>query len=98
MNIAPTVSVTGPSDGSSYNDGDVVTITVSASDSDGSIDSVEFFVDGTSVGVDATSPYDIDWTIGVGTFNITAVATDNDGASTTSKCSFYNWARSNCST
>lgn len=83
-NESPVVSLTSPVDGSTYTDGDNVTITADASDSDGSIAAVEFFVDGSSVGVDTTSPYQGTFTIGVGSFTITAVATDNESATTTS--------------
>lgn len=83
-NVAPTVSISSPASSTVFTDGDVVTITASASDSDGSISNVEFFVDGVSVGTDATSPYSINWTIGVGSYSLTATATDNEAASTTS--------------
>ncbi|MFT4738392.1 MAG: beta-glucanase (GH16 family) [Paraglaciecola sp.] len=84
VNSAPTVSITAPGDGSSFADGTNVSIAAAAADSDGSVSQVEFFVNGNSVGVDTSSPYDINWTIGVGTYDITAVATDNESASTTS--------------
>ncbi|WP_144017362.1 endonuclease [Ekhidna lutea] len=79
-NVAPSVSITSPTNGSSYTDGDAVSITASASDSDGTVSSVEFFIDGTSIGVDNNAPYEINWTIGVGTYNVSANATDNDEA------------------
>ncbi|MFC4723562.1 polysaccharide lyase family 7 protein [Geojedonia litorea] len=83
-NNAPTVAITAPSNGASFNDGDNVTIAANASDSDGTISQVEFFVNGSSVGVDTSSPYSVNWSIGVGSYAITAVATDNQAASTTS--------------
>lgn len=61
-----------------------MTISADASDSDGSITQVEFFVDGNSIGTDSSSPYAVDWTVAVGNSEITAVATDNESASTTS--------------
>ena len=42
------------------------------------------FVDGVSVGVDATSPYTANYTSTAGTHSLTARATDNSGAQTTS--------------
>ncbi|MCB0376775.1 MAG: hypothetical protein KDD04_12730, partial [Sinomicrobium sp.] len=56
-------------------------ITATASDPDGSVAQVEFFVDGVSVGTDTTSPYSVGWVIpDWGAYVITAVATDDDGA------------------
>ncbi|UKM65389.2 Ig-like domain-containing protein [Flavobacteriaceae bacterium GSB9] len=81
---SPTVSITSPADGSSYDEGTSVSITASASDSDGNVTQVEFFVDGVSLGIDSTSPYSVNWTIGTGSFSLTAVATDNDEQTTTS--------------
>ncbi|TVZ60110.1 putative secreted protein (Por secretion system target) [Flavobacteriaceae bacterium MAR_2010_105] len=83
-NNSPSVSISSPSNGASFNDGDTVTISANASDSDGSVTQVEFFVNGSSVGIDTSSPYSTNWTIGVGSYTITAVATDNQSASTAS--------------
>ena len=56
-----------------------------ASDFDGTITKVEFFDGSTKLGEDTTSPYSYSWTnLAVGSYSITAKATDNDGASTTS--------------
>lgn len=83
-NYAPTVNITAPTNGATMNNGDNVVIAADASDSDGTVSQVEFFVDGVSVGVDTSSPYSTNWTIGVGTYQLTAVATDNNGATSTS--------------
>ncbi|MCF7559488.1 polysaccharide lyase family 7 protein [Sabulilitoribacter multivorans] len=83
-NASPSVSITSPSNGASFNDGDNVTISADATDSDGSVSQVEFFVNGSSVGIDTSSPYSTNWTIGVGSYDITAVATDNESASSSS--------------
>ncbi|RED97529.1 Ig-like domain-containing protein [Marinoscillum furvescens] len=84
-NQAPSVSVTAPSNGATYTDGDNVTITASASDSDGTISSVEFYQGSTLLGTDTSSPYSYTWSnVSAGSYSITAKATDNDGASTTS--------------
>ena len=46
---------------------------------------VEFFVDNVSLGTDAEAPYDIEWTlVEPGSYVLTAKATDDAGASTTS--------------
>jgi hypothetical protein len=84
-NAAPTVSITAPTAGTSYLVGDVVNIAATAADADGSVASVEFFVNGVSVGVDNTAPYTATYTAaGIGSKAITARATDNLGAQTTS--------------
>ena len=83
-NNPPSVSITAPANGSSFTEGNIISLSANASDTDGSVTAVEFFVDGVSAGTDSASPYSINWTIGVGNYSITAVATDNASASTTS--------------
>ena len=62
-----------------------VTVSSNASDSDGTIASVAFFANGAPIGTDTSSPYSISWTgVAAGTYSLTAVATDNLGATTTS--------------
>jgi len=83
--VPPTVSITAPATGSSSFLGAPVSITATASDADGSVTQVEFFANGVSVGTDNTSPYAATWTPSVvGTYSLTAVATDNNAATTTS--------------
>lgn len=81
-NSAPTVTLAAPTvavEGSS------ITLSSAASDSDGAITQVEFFVNGVSVGVDASAPYSVVWTATLGVDQaITAIATDDSGLSTTS--------------
>ena len=84
-NQAPTVSITSPNNNQSFEFGSNVTINASASDSDGNVSKVEFFNGTSKLGEDTSSPYR--FTISnatAGVYNITAVATDNDNASTTS--------------
>lgn len=84
-NQPPSVSISSPANNASFNSLNPITIEASASDSDGSIQEVEFFVDGASIGVDASSPYSIAWTPPAdGTYSLTATALDDDNASTTS--------------
>lgn len=84
VNAAPQVSITSPANNSSFASGAVVNITANATDSDGTISQVEFFANGVSIGADNTSPYGVNWTIGNGSYTLTARATDNTGAATTS--------------
>ena len=84
-NIAPTCAVTAPSDGTNYTSLQTISISANATDNDGSISQVEFFVNEGSVGTDVTSPYTVNWSLPAdGAYTLTAVATDNDGAETTS--------------
>jgi Bacterial Ig domain/Secretion system C-terminal sorting domain len=83
-NVPPSVSLTSPLSSASYVAPAVVTIAAAASDSDGSVSQVEFFVNGVSVNVDATAPYTYDWTSTPGTKVFVAKATDSFGAVTTS--------------
>jgi glucose/arabinose dehydrogenase len=84
-NKPPTVSITAPAAGGSAQVNTPVTIDAGAGDEDGTVRSVEFFDGPTSIGSDATSPFSIVWTpTTVGTRNLTARATDNLDAATTS--------------
>ena len=85
-NALPTASITSPTEGASFTVGSSISIAADASDSDGTISQVEFFVNGNSIGTDETSPYAIAWTPeAAGTFSITASATDNSNAAVTSE-------------
>jgi chitodextrinase len=81
-NEAPTVTVSNPANAIT---GDFVTINATAQDADGSISSVEFFVNNISIGSDATSPYSIQYKTVEGKHKIKAIATDNLGLKGTSK-------------
>jgi hypothetical protein len=84
-NQPPSVTLTGPAAGSSYTAPATVPLTASASDANGSITKVDFLVGSTVVGTDTTSPYAFSWAAATpGTFTISARATDNGGAVTTS--------------
>ena len=83
---APTVSVTAPTSGQVVS-GATVTVSGTASDAGSGVASVQFKVDGVSIGTDSSSPYSITWN-STGSINgshsMTAVATDNAGNQTTS--------------
>jgi Big-like domain-containing protein len=83
-NGSPSVSLTAPANGASYLAPATISITATASDFEG-IANVEFFNGSSSLGVDTTAPYGVDWTgVGAGSYTITARATDTLGAQTTS--------------
>ncbi|MGF1723792.1 chitinase C-terminal domain-containing protein [Photobacterium nomapromontoriensis] len=61
--------------------GDIVTFTSNAADTDGTIDNVDFFVNGKLVGTSANAPYKLDYTtLEAGKLTVFARATDNQGA------------------
>ncbi|WP_299591362.1 glycosyl hydrolase family 18 protein [uncultured Microbulbifer sp.] len=76
--VAPQVSITAPANGSTHTTGDSLTITASASDSDGSVTQVAFYVDGSLLSTDTSAPYSTEWTAILGSHTISVVATDND--------------------
>jgi uncharacterized repeat protein (TIGR01451 family) len=85
VNTPPTVSITSPANGANLGNAPAsVVITANAADSHG-IKNVEFFKNGVSLGIDTTAPYSFSWNnVPVGTFNLTAKATDNLDAFTLS--------------
>jgi len=84
-NAGPAVSITGPSNNAIFSAPANITINVNASDSDGSISKVDFYQGATLIGSDSTSPYSVTWTnVPVGSYSLTAQATDNLGAVATS--------------
>lgn len=84
-NTPPTVSITAPLNGASFTAPASVTINANAADANGTITKVDFYNGSTLLGTDATSPYSYSWTgVAAGNYSLTAVATDNGGATTTS--------------
>jgi Bacterial Ig domain len=79
------VSLTSPADGASFIAPASITLTANAADSDGTIQKVEFFQGATLLNTDTTAPYSFDWTsVPAGAYALSAKATDNAGAVTTS--------------
>jgi hypothetical protein len=84
-NVAPTVSITAPANGATYTAPATVVINATAADSDGTVSKVDFYQGSTLLGTDTTSPYSYTWTnVAAGSYSLTADATDNGGATTTS--------------
>ncbi len=83
-NVPPTVSITSPANGATFVSPATVTIQAAASDADGTVVKVGFFNGADSLGTDTASPYSQKVTLYPGTYVLTAVATDNAGATTTS--------------
>ena len=84
-NQLPTVSITSPANGATYTQPVNIAINATAADSDGSVSQVAFYEDGALIGTDTSSPYSVTWSNApIGTHSLTAVATDNQGATRTS--------------
>jgi regulation of enolase protein 1 (concanavalin A-like superfamily)/sulfur relay (sulfurtransferase) complex TusBCD TusD component (DsrE family) len=84
-NQPPSVSLTAPANGATFTAPATITMTATASDTDGTIARVDFFQGTTQIGSDTTSPYSVTWSnVPAGSYSLTARATDNAGASTTS--------------
>ncbi|MGY8652574.1 MAG: FG-GAP-like repeat-containing protein [Verrucomicrobiia bacterium] len=84
-NIAPTVSLTAPSNDSNRPALSDLILTADAADTDGSVVLVEFFEGGVKLGESTASPYEFTWpSVPIGTYTLTAVATDDLNESTTS--------------
>jgi hypothetical protein len=84
-NISPTVVITSPGNNSTFAAPAIITITADAFDPDGTIALVEFYNGMTRLGSKSSTPFNITWNNVVqGTYSITAVATDDIGAKTTS--------------
>ncbi|OHX63939.1 Ig-like domain-containing protein [Flammeovirga pacifica] len=81
----PTVEIVTPTPGASYKEGTNISISANAGDEDGTIHQVEFFVNDASIGIDNEAPYSISWDVTKGQHIVTAVVTDNDNKTATSK-------------
>ncbi|MBX9851636.1 MAG: carbohydrate-binding protein [Cytophagaceae bacterium] len=77
-NLPPTTSITSPANHAAFTEGDTITITADAADTDGSITKVSFYAGTFKIGEDLSAPYSIQWIgAGAGTYYLTARATDN---------------------
>ena len=83
VNDPPTVSITSPISGSTLPAGDI-TITADASDSDGTVATVEFYDGFTYLGEDTTEPYSFVWnSVSDGCYEIVARVIDDLGGTGT---------------
>jgi endoglucanase len=83
-NRPPTVSLTSPAAGATFTAPATINFAATASDPDGTVARVEFLSGSTVVGTDTTSPYAFTWTgVAAGAYSLSARATDDRGASTT---------------
>lgn len=77
----PRVTLTSPTNDAKFNSGAEITIEATASDPDGEVIAVEFFISDTiKIGVDSTVPYSFIWSGMIdGNYSLTAIAKDNIG-------------------
>jgi hypothetical protein len=88
ISAPPAVSITSPANGVSVSAGSSVNLVASASDSDGTVTSVQFFAAGEFVAEDFTAPYTATWIPNEPSDDpsiaLVAIAVDNLGLSTAS--------------
>jgi beta-glucanase (GH16 family) len=85
INAAPSVSITSPTNNSTFLPASTIVINATAADADGTVSQVDFYNGATLLGTDNTAPYSFPWTnVAAGNYVITAKATDNSAAVTTS--------------
>jgi glucose/arabinose dehydrogenase len=88
-NVPPSVTITNPVDNAVFGNTDTVAVKTAASDSDGSVTNVRIFNGAVLLQSFSSGPYNfsgksISGNFALGTNTLTAIATDNLGASTTS--------------
>lgn len=85
-NAPPSIAITSPGPGATFTAPANVPINADAVDSDGTVSKVDFYYNGSNlIGTDNTYPYAISWSnAAAGSYSLTAKATDNAGAVTTS--------------
>jgi hypothetical protein len=89
QNALPTVSLTSPASGASYEAPADVPITATASDSDGTISKVEFYRNGLLINTDTTAPYSYTQEdLPAGSYTVQARAYDNANGTATAERAF----------
>ncbi|MCF6434911.1 Ig-like domain-containing protein [Pseudoalteromonas sp. MMG022] len=79
-NQTPNITLTSPTDGTVLPVNDSAVFSAQASDNDGQVVQVEFFVNDQSIGIDRDEPYQVNWQSVLGEYQISATATDDQGA------------------
>jgi hypothetical protein len=84
-NSAPSVALTSPNSGQYFFSPATIRIAATASDADGTVAKVQFFANGALIGTATNAPYSVIWDgVAAGTYTVSAVATDDRGATKTS--------------
>lgn len=82
---APVVVINNPGNNSEFDEGDDIKMDATATDADGTISTVEFFLNNQLIQTEKNYPYEATWQNATpGTHKIKAIATDNDNQKTTS--------------
>jgi hypothetical protein len=90
-NQPPTISLSTPTNNSTFIAPAIVTITAIATDPDGTVAKVQFFNGTSLLGTNLASPYSFNWSNpAIGNYTISAVAFDNLGAATTATAIVFN--------
>jgi hypothetical protein len=85
INVPPGITLLAPTNTTQFLLGQPIPITASCGDVDGNVTNITFFHDGVAIGETTNSPQQLAWTNApAGIHRLTAVATDDDGESTTS--------------
>ncbi len=86
VDAPPTVALTSPANGQAFSSPATIAITGTAGDSDGTVTQIQLLANGSPIATLAgTSPFSFSWTsVPAGTYALSAVATDNNGLTTTS--------------
>ncbi len=85
VDAPPSVSIASPASNASFNAPASVPITVTAQDTDGTINRVELYANSTLIATLTVAPYSFNWTnVAAGTYALTAKAVDNNNAETLS--------------
>lgn len=83
--VVPSVSLTKPTNSTILPEDANVAISATATETGGTISEVQFYANGTLIGVDSSAPYSMTWNSpDPGTYTITARAVDGTGGITTS--------------
>lgn len=83
--LPPSVTLTAPANGASFNAPASITISATASDPENQLSRVDFYNGSTLLGSDTTAPYTFAWSnVPAGTYALSAVARDSGGSSTQS--------------
>jgi lysophospholipase L1-like esterase len=84
-NPPPTIDLVAPPPGAGYSAPAEVVLAAAAADPNGNVVEVRFHADGGLLGIDASDPYEFTWSgVAAGNYSLTAVAEDDEGATTTS--------------
>ena len=85
VDALPSISITSPANNTVFSAPASFSLTAAAADTDGTVARVDFYQGATLIGTASASPYSAAVSnLASGAYSFTAVATDNDGAQTTS--------------